>query len=377
MSQRIIFAEGCFEQIESIIAGLRAKSPLVITGGESFEKSGAKKKINIHLKKYTPAFFSVSTPLPEFDEVQRGISFLKKNNFDLIIAIGGGSVLDTAKLIRFLGAQQTSLTESLQNINSEKIKGIPLIAVTTTAGSGAEATHFAVLYIKKVKQSIAHLNILPDVALIDPLLSFSAPSSIAAASGLDALSQSIESYWSIGATSKSKLLAGQSISLASKNLVSAVVNKDRTAHAALSKAASMAGQAINISKTTAPHAVSYTLTTAFGIPHGIAVALTLGEFFRCIGEISDKDINHPLGRQYIQKTTAEICSYLGVTTPDMAKRYYLNLLKDLGVSASLSEYGIKQTDFPAIIDSVNYERLSNHPQKITKEELLAILFSIK
>jgi alcohol dehydrogenase len=376
MSQRVIFEFGGIKKIGDILSELRAGHPLIVTGGKSYITSGAKEKIDHFLQRHRRVFFSVSTTLPELPEVKRGVNFFQNGGFDIIIAVGGGTVLDVAKLIRYFSARHTSIPGIIQNASSKNKKGVPLIAIPTTAGSGAEATHFAVLYLDKIKQSITHPNILPNIALVDPALTLSTPKKLAAASGMDALSQGIESYWSVNATKTSRKLAKQAITLASSSIVPAVCNNNLRARVNLSQSALFAGQAINISRTTAPHAISYTITANFGVPHGHAVALTLGEFLKIMGRITDEEANHPLGKRYTLQTVAEICKLLGAPDPVSANNYLSSLMTSLGLGTRLLSMGIERSDFDPIIENVNLERLSNHPQKITANTIRMILNNI-
>src|SRR5690606_25840825 len=141
--------------------------------------------------------------------------------------------------------------------------GPPLLAVPTTAGTGSEATHFAVVYIDGVKHSLAHPLLRPDLVILDPLLTYAMPPGLTAATGLDALSQGIEALWAVGATTKSVGYAARAVELAAGALETAVIAPDRTARRAMMEAAHASGLAIDISKTTAPHALSYAISTDF------------------------------------------------------------------------------------------------------------------
>jgi alcohol dehydrogenase class IV len=376
MSQEIIFERGCIKTIGKMMIKQGINRPLFITGRKSFELSGAKEKIEQALGSIKIERFEVLRSLPEISEVERGIRFLKNGAFDAIIGIGGGSVLDTAKLIRFFSKQENSVAEAMKSYDLIQGRRIPLIAVPTTAGSGAEATHFAVLYADNKKFSISHQDILPNFALIDPDLSISNSSNLVAISGLDALSQGVESYWSINSTKDSRAHSKQAIELAFNSIIPAVHNKDRKSLENLSRSAFLAGQAINVSKTTAPHAVSYTLTIEYGIPHGHAVALTLGEFIKHVGGISEKDINHPLGKNFVLETLDDICKLLGAPNPITAYNNLNILISTLGLSTQLSAFGIEYPDIDHIVDNVNIERLANHPRQVTRDALKAILQSI-
>lgn len=374
MTQQIYFERGAIKKVGDILSGFSPRRVFLVTGNQSYALSGAKEALEKLLSSYEVERFAVSKPLPELDEIARGCAAYKKGNFDVILAVGGGNVLDTAKLIRVAAAQNHA--EILSSIQSVAHKGAPLIALPTTAGSGAEATHFSVLYINDVKHSIAHPYVLPDFAVVDPELTLSLPTRMAAISGLDALSQGIESFWSIGATETSKEFARQAIRVASCSIESAVLKRDIDSCVELSRAALLAGQAINISKTTAPHAVSYIFTSRFNIPHGHAVMLTLGKFLLLAAQTTESTLNAPLPAETVQNNIKEICDLLDVPNPQAAQTYFHTLMKRFDLAVNLSTLNVQERDFDLIVKSVNLERLQNHPQKISAQDIYNILREI-
>ena len=168
-----------------------------------------------------------------------------------------------------------------------------MIAIPTTAGTGSEATHFAVVYVDGEKYSLAHPYLVPAYAVIDPLLTYSLPAGVTAASGLDAFCQAIESIWAVGATDVSHTFATEAARLAVQHLRAAVQNPTDTARAGMCRAAHLSGKAINISKTTAPHALSYVLTAEYGLAHGVAVALTLAPMLQYNAQVTAIDCADP------------------------------------------------------------------------------------
>ena len=197
---------------------------------------------------------------------------------DLILAIGGGSVMDYGKISNVFNIN-SNLRKNILNSNFKNLKKIYKIAVIpTTAGSGAEVTSNAVIYINNKKYSVESESLKPDYYFIIPKLVIEAKKSIKSSAGFDAIAQSIESIISRKANSKSILFAKKSLAL-SFNKYEKFVNYptlDNTLKMCF--AATLSGKAISITKTTAPHAVSYPFTSHFGISHGHAVSLTLNEF---------------------------------------------------------------------------------------------------
>ena len=157
-------------------------------------------------------------------------------------------------------------------------KGVPLVAVPSTAGTGSEATHFAVIYKENVKYSIAHPYLLPNCAIVDAQFTFELPPYITACSGFDALCQAIESFWSVQASEISKGYAREAIIKIRENLLNSIRESNQKSRQQMAHAALLSGKAINITKTTAPHAISYPFTSLYKISHGHAVSLSLEKF---------------------------------------------------------------------------------------------------
>ena len=215
--------------------------------------------------------FSNFNPNPKYEEVLEGIEILKKYNCEIIIAIGGGSAIDVAKTIKAF-----SNLDSKKNYLEQKImdNNITLVAIPTTAGTGSESTHFAVIYYKNKKYSVADNSLLPNYVLLEPKFLETLPLYQKKSTMLDALCQGIESYWSVNSNDESKEYAKKAIKLILENYKK-YINGDKSVYKKILKAANYSGKAINISKTTAPHAMSYKITSLYHISHGHAVAVCL------------------------------------------------------------------------------------------------------
>ena len=218
-------------------------------------------------KKFT--IFSDFTANPKYEDLLKGINLANFIELDLILAIGGGSTLDIAKLISCFLCYDKSKYESilLGKLQITK-KKCPVLAIPTTFGSGAEATKFSVLYKDNIKYSISSEYIKPDYSILSEKFTQSLPKKIAATSSMDAFCQAIESFWANSATQESSYFAMQSLKITKDFLIPAVNNPSAKNHLKMLQAANFAGQAINITRTTAPHAFSYYLTTQYNIPHG-------------------------------------------------------------------------------------------------------------
>ncbi len=373
MSQKEFIGVGCINSIKEIIKETRAEKILLVTGKQSYVYCNAKSWIDKILNNIYTEQFNQFKVNPKLDDVYTGVRLLKNTKFDLVIAVGGGSVIDMAKLINILAVQKDS--DLVKYINDNTLiteKGLPLVAIPTTAGTGSEATHFSVVYVDNVKYSLAHHFMLPNYAIVDAELSFNLPSHITAASGMDALSQAVESYWAVKSTQESKRFASEAIVLIHEVLQSAVAG-NKKARIIMSKAAHLAGKAINITTTTAPHAISYPITTFFGLQHGHAVALTLGKFFEINYIFHDDDIIDPRGRLYVKNTMVELFKMFDSSTPLECKDNWYKLMSDIGLQIDVKAIGIsKDEDINKVIDNINIDRLMNNPIKMSKNKIREI-----
>ena len=261
MKQEEYLGLGGIKHLEDILKNNHFENIFLVTGKDSYGSCGAEEAVYSLMSRYTFSRFCDFEVNPKIEDVERGISLFREKDYDMIVAIGGGSVLDIAKLIKILSPQSGKPKEYIKKEKEIEVQGMPLVAIPTTAGSGSEATHFAVVYIDKEKYSLAHDYILPEHAILDSKLTTNLPPKITASTGMDILSQAIESYWSVNSKDESKEYAQESISLVLNNLITAVNNPSPRSREFMLKASHLAGKAINITKTTAPHALSYPLTS--------------------------------------------------------------------------------------------------------------------
>ena len=276
--QVVKFEKEAIESLSEDLKSLNVNKVFLVTGKKSYTDSGAQDIIESLSDNFEFIRFENFEDNPNIDDVEKGVKYFKKNNCDCILAIGGGSAIDMAKLIKFF-APKTKPFIGKFNKKLEPDHNISLVAIPTTAGTGSEATQFAVLYVGFDKYSISDVQLLPNyVAIISKLL-ISQTKYQKAVSGLDAFSQAIESFWSINSTVESREYSLQALKLIIPNLPKVVNKKFETdTYKNMALGAYFAGKAINIAKTTAPHAFSYYLTKRCKIPHGHAVAIFLPSF---------------------------------------------------------------------------------------------------
>lgn len=378
MNQKEYMGFGSVLYLREILAELNSQNIFLVTGNKSYAASGAKACLEELLKNYTVHRFCDYSASPKCEDVERGIELFGKRQFDTVIAIGGGSAIDMAKLINFLSVYPSAFEAYDFSSSILRSSVRPLIAIPTTAGSGSEATSFAVLYIDKKKQSLDAPLVLPDFSIVDPELAVSLPKYTTAVSGMDALSQAIESYWCVNSDDESKGYAEEAIELAIGNLATAVNSPTKTARFAMSRAAHLAGMAINITKTTAPHAVSYPLTSYFGIPHGQAVGITLSSLLVFNAAVTEEDVLDARGARYVKETISQICKLLGSAGVSDAEEKINGIIRQIGLETRLSRLGLrKQTDIETIVtNGFDPDRIKNNPRLLTKEALQRILTEV-
>lgn len=377
MKQEEYFGTGSIENLRNILLRQNVKKIFLVTGKNSFTLSGAEKIFEKQSDVFEIIRFSDFTENPKIEDIEKGITEFKKSKCEAVIAVGGGSVIDTAKSINILAGQEGNPEKIIEGNVKITNKGKTFIAVPTTSGAGSEATHFAVVYMDRNKYSIAHENILPDIVIIDPELTYSLTPITTAISGIDALCQSVESYWSIYSNEESKKYSEESIKLILDNLEISVNNPTDESRIRMSRAANLAGKAINITKTTAPHAISYSMTTYFGVPHGQAVSISLGEFLEYNYGVTKKDYTGSGNFGDVISSMENLIKLFGSKDIKEAKVKIRKLMQSIGLKTNLSELNIKsKEDLKLIIDNINLERLQNNPRIVSKAGLEKILNNI-
>ena len=309
---------------------------------------------------------------PNLDELLKIKYIFDKFKPKLLLAIGGGSVIDYAKILCSTKIDKTVKKKIIKNKNLDFKKTIKLLAIPTTAGSGAESTSSAVIYINKIKFSIEDEKLIPDYYYLSPDLIIKSNKSIKSSAGFDAISQSIESLISLKSNNKSIKFAKESLSISLKNFIPSIKKPTLYNTYKMSLAANLSGKAINISRTTAPHAVSYPFTAHFGISHGHAVSLTIEKFLKFnFYKINYSNSNFDLNSRY--KILFDIFNTKNIHQL-IKKIHYLK--KQSGLETDFTKLGINlKNNLPKILSGINDKRLSNNPIKIEKNDVKIILLS--
>ena len=374
MKQKIYLGYDSYKKIYDILEDFSPKKIFLVTGKKSYFLSGAKKILNKFINEYEHIRFFDFEINPKIKYIKRGIDLFNKEKCDYVIGIGGGSVMDIAKSISLLATQKGNLEEFIKGKLPLKKREILSIMIPTTAGTGSESTHFSVIYINKIKYSLAHNSLIPDFAILDPVFTENLPPYITACTSMDALCQAIESFWSTNSTEDSRIYSKQAIELIMSNIIKNVNNPDKVSREKMLIASNLAGKAINIAKTTAAHSVSYPLTSYFNIPHGHAVALTLPYFIEFNNDISLENLQDSRGVKFVKDRMSELFATLKVETANEAKDKILSIMKEIKLETELSKLGINKDNIDIIIENgFNIERMKNNAKIFVKEDLRYLL----
>ncbi|MCL2403165.1 MAG: iron-containing alcohol dehydrogenase [Coriobacteriia bacterium] len=309
--------------------------------------------------------FSGFTANPLYEDVLAGVDAFRGANADLMISIGGGSAIDTAKCIGLFATAETDGTEGSYLKSEYEAFPVPHLSIPTTAGTGSEATTSAIVYYRGKKCSVDWPDALPEYVALVPEFLKELPLYHKKTAFLGALCQAIESFWSTNSTDESKLYAKKAIALIAENYKNYLaVDEDATILAML-EGSYAAGQAINISKATAAHAMSYQLTSLYGIAHGHAVALCLPKVWRfMVGHL--ELCTDPRGIDYLVQIFSEIDECLGLNDHNQSIEWLEGLVDELEL-LPLSE--VEPGDLKSLVNSVNVQQLANNPIKLSKKNI--------
>jgi alcohol dehydrogenase class IV len=371
---RIHFGAGDLSVLPNVLREHRTHSVLLVSGKSAHAKSGVEDLLK-QLPKHTRLhWFSDFTTNPKIKQVEMAVEVIRQKRCDAVVGIGGGTALDIAKAAATLAAQPVSVVECLLQQRPLRQRRCLLILVPTTAGTGSEVTSFSTIYIDQKKHSLDDPAILADYALVDPDLTVGLPQRTAASAALDAISQAMESLWSVGSTESSLHNAREALRLGLGHIKQFCVESGPESRTAMSRAALLSGYAINVTRTTGPHAVSYALTALFNIPHGHGCALTLPGFILYNANVSESDVVDRRGVLWVKQRIQEIVEMLQVNTIQEGRAQLLRLIAETGLESRLSDLGLAAADIERIVKfGPDQKRASNNPRRINDQGLREVL----
>ncbi|SDO37073.1 iron-containing alcohol dehydrogenase [Alkalicoccus daliensis] len=359
------------DSLHQEVDALKASKVLIITD-EILKELHVIKEIIQHLEKqFEVKIYSDVEAEPSLACAQSIVDYTKEQRVDCVIGLGGGSILDIAKIAAVLSAHEGEVKDYL-NISGErsiKHKGLPKILIPTTSGTGSEVTNISVLSLDGTKDVIVHEHMLADVALVDPALTMSVPPAITGATGADAITHAIEAYLSNQANTVTDALALKAIELIHGSLEAAVINgNDREARAALSEGSFLAGMAFFHAGVAGVHALAYPLGSKFQVAHGESNAVLLPYVISYIsGSCPEK-----------MKKVASLIDPYFAEEKQYSSSDYLSLLKQftgrIHIPASLKHYGIKLEDLKGLTENAMEQQrlLQRSPYPLAKEDIYSI-----
>ena len=313
--------------------------------------------------------FSDFTPNPVYEDVCKGIDLFQITKCDSILAVGGGSAIDVAKCIKLAvlaeegnAAVNPPLVSQRLPIDGAKI---PFIAIPTTAGTGSESTHNAVMYYEGAKQTVTNDGVLPDYAVLEPSVLKTLPLYQKKCTMMDALCQGIESWWSVNSTEESYEYSRKTVELIMANWRKYIFENDEDAADQIMLAANYGGRAINITATTAAHAFSYKITSLYKLPHGHAVAVGLPEIWKYMLGHFDRCIDKR-GFNYLEQIFKDISAAMGCNDPIEAIDIFEKMMQEMELTNPISSN--REEDLKVLSTSVNPVRLKNNPVGIDEKD---------
>lgn len=344
--QPVFAGDDAIENIAAVLAENNAKKPMIVC--DFYQHLSIKDYLES--LDYDFVLFSSFSPNPTYEQVVDGVRLFKEQGCDFIISVGGGSAIDTAKNIKLFSAMPDN---DIPYIKQDYcFSGIKHLAIPTTSGTGSESTRYSVVYYEGEKFSVTHDCIVPDYVILYPQLIATVPLFQKKCTVMDAVSQCIEAIWSVNTNSKCREYATKGLRLALDNIRGYIAG-DSTALANMQIAANYSGRAINISQTTAGHAMSYKLSSLYNIPHGYAVALCLIEVWKYMAD-SDYSDNEVLSSAF-----DIINSTMGVDNTAQAISIYQHIFYDI---VQLDDIDLARgQDLDILASSVNLVRLANNP----------------
>lgn len=319
------------KRINKILDNINASKPFIVV--DKFLANKIKKAFK------NAIIFSDFRPNPKYEEVFNGLNLFLENKCDAIISIGGGSCIDVAKVIKL--SISSNLNSNIPTFKQDyKFNDIKHICLPTTSGTGSESTRHAVIYLNDEKQSISNHVLIPEYVILNSDFIKTLPLYQKKATAMDTLGQLIESLWSRKATKESRKYAYKGLKLY-KECYKGYIENNTLDINKMQEASNLSGKAINISETTAGHALSYKITSLYGIPHGHAVCICLNSIFNnCKVRTKFKDID-------VKELFFEVLNYYQLDTS-------INISKE---------------ELTTLVDSVNLIRLKNFPYKINVKKV--------
>ena len=373
LNETSYFGEGARKVLPEEIKKRGFKKVLVVTD-EALYKANVSSKITdlLEANNIEYALYHDVKPNPPIENVLAGVKMCKDFNADLIVAVGGGSSIDTAKGISIVMTNpERSDIVSLNGLSNTENKGLPIIAIPTTAGTAAEVTiNYVITDTKReVKMVCVDEHDIPIIAIIDTELMASMPKSVASSTGMDALTHAIEGYITKSRNIMSQMFSMKAIQLIHDNLGKAVNEKDQDAINKVGLGQYIAGMAFSNVGLGIVHSMAHQLGAVYDTPHGLANAILLPTVMEFNGEVSYEEYRQIL-------TEAMHIDATEFTKEEVIKTFcecIRNLSYDVGITQTVKDVGAKKEDFEMLADKAMVDPCKpGNPREVTKEDFIKL-----
>ena len=369
---QLYFGQGSLERLPQELKQWNPQSILLVSD-PGVLKAGITAKVETLIVDagYRVTIFSEVEPDPRIETAEACANAARSCKADVIIGVGGGSAMDIAKVAAVLAYSKQHI-HSMFGIEQVNAAGLALILVPTTAGTGSEVTHIAILSDEQehLKKGIVSKFLFPRLAIVDPLLTLGVPAAVTAASGMDALLHAVEAFTSKNANDLSDTLARRAMRLISENLRDAYQNgQNLEARTGMLEGSMLAGMAFANAGVTAVHAFAYPIGAEFHIPHGVANSIMMGPV------LTFNISGNPAKFAEVAECISEKID--GTSVQDRAElsvAIMKQLAHDIDIPKNLSSFGVRKEHIPNLADGVLKvtRLLANNPRAITRDDAIAL-----
>lgn len=374
MPTKIIFGVNSALKVDNLLNELKFKKIFVVTD-KFLETTECFKDFisNLENKEFNITVFTDIVPEPPIEVVDRAAEALKSSCCDVVIAVGGGSTIDICKAMCMLKNNEGSVKEYLfGGSKTVKNESLPLIAVPTTAGSGSEVTAASVISDNEnnIKLSVTHEYLIPNIAVVDPIMQMGMPQIITASTGMDALTHAIEAYVSKNASAMSDIYAEKAIELIGKNIYTAAFTPNNLeARGKMAIASILAAAAFANAGLGAVHGISQAMGGVAHVPHGVANSMLLPPVIKK-NMIGDLEKFHKIAKLLGENVEGLTIREGSLKAVERIKQMAL----DLKIPSKLSEVNVTKEMFPTIVKgTMEYRLLPLNPVKLAEEDVYEIL----
>ncbi len=376
LNETSYFGKGAIQEIANEVKNRGCKKVMLCTDPDLLKFKVATKVTDVLDKAgIAYAVYDGIKANPTIENVQEGVAFCKKEEADVIVAVGGGSAIDTSKAIAVIMTNpEFADVRSLEGAAPTKNKCLPIIAVSTTSGTAAEVTiNYVITDVEKRRKFVCvDPHDIPVVSIIDPDMVMSMPKGLCAATGMDALTHAIEGYITKGAWELTDMLHIKAIAMIAKNLRASVAG-DPEAREQMAIAQYIAGMGFSNVGLGIVHSMAHPLSAMYDTPHGVACATILPYVLEYNASVTGKrykDIAVAMGVEGVEKMTQEEYRKAAV---DAVRQLGI----DVGIPQKVSEVGVKEEDIDFLADSAMADACTpGNPKDPTKEDIVALYRSM-